>query len=414
MYIRTHEGVGRIPTSYSYDAPINELRRYTPLGDVAPQSGSITVAKLAGSLTNLVFWARHPNLQDRALKPNTKEAAEWSRILNADVKPALHSSSTQRKIGQLIFFARHPDVLGHFKEQPKDKQQKLSQEFEHICKNIVQPWLASQLARGAVNSRTIFVVDNDAFRSLPLETRTRAGNEIAGQFAFVNGNAPMSVIFVEPRRFPEAFNFSDAVVSVTDPNTPPNIHVYWALRQQVNNLNRAIGALGNRVRIPAPDRTRLNPERYGIASMNKFVTPAAGGTQVAAPLMASAVRVNELVDYLNKEYIPAEYRDGRSTKKNDIPKDKTAWTVEQKELVGIALGRAMAHEVRHLYVRNPVHAADGLGSDSARLFGKDAVTFSTADKTNIVSSITGLEGQQGTRVVAGSYAAAERSLDFPF
>jgi hypothetical protein len=414
MYIRTHEGVGRIPTSYSYDAPINELRRYTPLGDVAPQSGSITVAKLAGSLTNLVFWARHPNLKDRALKPNTKEAAEWSRILNADVKPALHSSSTQRKIGQLIFFARHPDVLGHFKEQPKDKQQKLSQEFEHICKNIVQPWLASQLARGAVNSRTIFVVDNDAFRSLPLETRTRAGNEIAGQFAFVNGNAPMSVIFVEPRRFPEAFNFSDAVVSVTDPNTPPNIHVYWALRQQVNNLNRAIGALGNRVRIPAPDRTRLNPERYGLASMNKFVTPAAGGTQVAAPLMASAVRVNELVDYLNKEYIPAEYRDGRSTKKNDIPKDKTAWTVEQKELVGIALGRAMAHEVRHLYVRNPVHAADGLGSDSARLFGKDAVTFSTADKTNIVSSITGLEGQQGTRVVAGSYAAAERSLDFPF
>jgi hypothetical protein len=167
MYIRTHEGVGRIPTSYSYDAPINELRRYTPLGDVAPQSGSITVAKLAGSLTNLVFWARHPNLKDRALKPNTKEAAEWSRILNADVKPALHSSSTQRKIGQLIFFARHPDVLGHFKEQPKDKQQKLSQEFEHICKNIVQPWLASQLARGAVNSRTIFVVDNDAFRSLP-------------------------------------------------------------------------------------------------------------------------------------------------------------------------------------------------------------------------------------------------------
>jgi hypothetical protein len=148
--------------------------------------------------------------------------------------------------------------------------------------------------------------------------------------------------------------------------------------------------------------------------MNKFVTPAAGGTQVAAPLMASAVRVNELVDYLNKEYIPADYRDGRSTKKNDIPKDKTAWTAQQKELVGIALGRAMAHEVRHLYVRNPVHAADGLGSDSARLFGKDAVTFSTADKTNIVSAISTLEGQQGTRAVAGSYAAAERSLDFPF
>ena len=305
-------------------------------------------------------------------------------------------------------------MLGRFKELPKDKQQKLSQEFDHICKDIVQPWLALQLARGAVNSRTIFVVDNDAFRSLPWETRTRAGDEIASQFAFVNGNAPMTVIFVEPRRFPEAFNFSDAVMSVTDPNTPPSIHVYWALRQQTNNLNRAIDALGNRVRIPAPDRTRLNPERYGIASMNKFVTPAAGGTQVAAPLMASAVNVNELIDYLNKEYIPGDYRDGRSTKKNDIPKDKAVWTDRQKELVGIALGRAMAHEVRHLYVRNPVHAADGLGSDSARLFGKDVVTFSSADKTNILSAITTLEGQQGTRAVAASFAAAERSLDFPF
>ncbi|HEX9154082.1 MAG TPA: hypothetical protein VF819_00885, partial [Nitrospira sp.] len=164
----------------------------------------------------------------------------------------------------------------------------------------------------------------------------------------------------------------------------------------------------------APDRTRLNPDRYGLASMNKFVTPAAGGTQVAAPLMASAVNVNELVDYLNKEYVPGAYRDGRSTKKNDIPKDKSTWTDQQKELVGIALGRAMAHEVRHLYVRIPVHAADGLGSDSARLFGRDVVTFSTADKTSILSCITTLEGQQGARAVAASYAAAERSLDFPF
>lgn len=414
MYIRTHEGLGRPPTSYFYDSPMNELGAYISLSEVTPPSGPITVTKLAGGLTNLVFWARHPNLVGQALKPKTKEAAEWSRILKDEVRPALHNSSTQRRIGQMIFFSRHPEILGHFKDQPQDKQQKLSKEFDDICKNIVQPWLALQLARGKVNSRTIFVVDNGAFRSLPWETRTRAGDEIASQFAFINGKAPMTVIFLDPRRFPEEFNFSDAVVSVTDPNTPPNIHVYWALRQQINNLNRAIDALGSRVRIPAPDRTRLNPERYGIASMNKFVTPAAHGTQVAAPLMASAVNVNELIDYLNKEYIPGDYHNGRSTKKNDIPKDKAAWTDWQKELVGIALGRAMAHEVRHLYVRDPVHAADGLGSDSARLFGKDVVTFSTADKSGIQSSIAALETQQGTRAVAASYAAAERSLDFPF
>jgi hypothetical protein len=381
------------------------------LGDVAPPSGPITVAKLAGSLTNLVFWARHPVLKGQTLKPNTKEAAEWSQILKDEVRPALHNSSTQWRIGQLIFFARHPDILGHFKDQPKDKQQKLSQEFDDIQKNIVQSWLALQLARGTLKSRTIFVVDNDVFKSLPWETRTRAGDEIASQFAFVNGNAPMTVIFLDPTRFPEEFNFSDAVVSVTD--LLPNVHVHRALKQQVNNLNRAMGALSSRQRFPAPDLARLIPERYGQGSMNKLVTLAAQGTQVAAPLMASAVNLIELIKYINEEYIPEVYHKGQS-RKDEISKDKTKWTAGQKEMVGIALGRAMAHEVRHLYVRNPVHAADGLGSDGARLFGKDVVTFSTADKTSIQSSITTLEGQQGTRAVAASFAAAERSLDFPF
>jgi hypothetical protein len=404
MYIRRHEGLGRLPTSNLYDSSIYGVQEYE-LGQVTRPSGPITVANLAASLTNFVFWERNPSFRGQNLTQGSKGAAVWRQILKDEVTPALHNSSTQQRIGQSIFFSRHPAILGHFKEQPKDKQQKLSKEFDDIRQNIVQPWLALQIVRGKVNSRTVFVVDNDAFRSLPWETRTRAGHEIASQFAFVNGNAPMTVIFLDPSRFPEAFNFSDAVVSVTDPNTPPSVHVYWALRQQVNNLNRAIGALGSRMRFPAPDRTRLNPERYGIASVNKVVTLAAHGTQVAAPLMASAVNVNELIDFVNKEHVPSE--------KDKIPKDRTKWTDVQKELVGIALGRAMAHEVRHLYVRDPIHAADGLGSAGARLFGQDA-TFSVADKTKIRSSITTLEGQQGARAVAASYAAAERSFDFPF
>ena len=390
------------------------------LGNVTPPSGPITVGKLTGSLTNLVFWARHPDLEGKTLKPNTKEAVEWSKILKDEVTPALHNSSTEWRIGQLIFFSRHPDILGHFKDQPTDKQQTLRKEFSDIRKNIVQPWLALQLARGKVNSRTIFVVDNDAFRSLPWETRTRAGDEIASQFKFVNGKTPMTVIFLDPARFPEEFNFSDAVVSVTD--LPSNDHVNGALTQQVNNLNRAIGALGSRQRFPAPDRTRLNPDRYGLASMNKLVTLAARGTQVAAPLMASAVDLDDLIKHINEDYIQDEYVkvEGRLklSEKNKIPKDKTKWAGLHKEYIGIALGRAMAHEVRHLYVRNPVHAADGLGSDGARLFGrdliKDLITFSAADKMSIQSSITTLEGQQGTRAVAASFAAVERSLDFPF
>jgi len=418
MYIPISEGLGQLPTSYLSDSLINRVGEYE-LGHVMPPSGSITVAKLADSLTNLVFWARHQNLEGKTLRPKTNEAAEWSKILKDEVRPALHNSSTLWRIGQLIFFSRHPDVLGKFKVQPQDKQQKLWKEFDDIRKNIVQPWLALQLARGKVNSRTIFVVDNDAFRSLPWETRTRAGDEIASQFAFVNGKAPMTVIFLDPGRFPEEFNFSDAVVSLTSPGVPAQIHVKWAHYYQQNYLNRAITALGSRQRVSAhdPKRENLKPDRYGLASFNKFVTSASNGTQVAVPLMTSAVNMEELIDYLNKERIPSE--------KDKIPTDKGSaqpawgwisyvhkWTAQQKELVGIALGRAMAHEVRHLYVGSG-HAADGLGSAGAQLFGRDA-TFSAADKTKIKSRITTLETQQGTRAVAASFAAAERSLDFPF
>jgi len=131
--------------------------------------------------------------------------------------------------------------------------------------------------------------------------------------------------------------------------------------------------------------------------------------------MSSAVSITELIDYLNEEYIP-DFVDAQGvvSKPDAIPKNFKGWTDAQKEMVGRALGRAMAHEVRHLYVHRPVHAADGLGSDGAPLFGRSVIAFSTADKTNIQSAITTLEGQQGARSVAASFAAADRSFDFPF
>lgn len=420
MYIQRREGLGRLPTSYIYDSSTIGI-----LDSVTPSGGSITVAKLAGRLTNLVFFARHPDLEGKALKPKTKEAAEWSRILKHEVKPALHNSfdSTQNlpaaqwKISQLIFFSRHPDILGHFKDQPKDKQQELRKEFEDI-KNIVQPLLELRIARGKVNSRTIFVVDNTDFRRLPWETRSRAGEEIASQFAFVNGNAPMTVIFLDPGRFPEELNFSDAVVGVTGPGVPTQVHVSQAEKQQRTNLERAIAALGSRQKVPAPrPRQTLLPDRAGLGLINKFVTDPANGTQVAVPLMTSVVDMNELIDFLNKERIPIGTDEIPTDKRSGLPafgweKQVHKWTAQQRELVGIALGRVMAHEVRHLYIGKG-HANDGLGRDKATLFDRDA-TFSAADQPKIKASIATLERKQGTRPVAASFAANARSFDFPF
>jgi len=392
-------GLGHVPHQHSF------------FGDATPPTGPITVANLASSLTNLVFWERNPRLKGLTLKQNTPPAAEWSQILASEVRPALHNSSAQWRIGQLIFFTRHPGILGTFKQQPQNRQNTLRAEFLDIRHNVVQPWLNVPLTRGRVRSRTIFVVDTEPFRGLPWETRSRAGAELADQFTFINGRDPVTVVFVEPARFPEEFNSSDAVVSVT--NLPPNIHLRTALTQQVNNLNRALSSRGSRQRLTMPDVNRLDPERYGLGLMNKIVTAASMGSPVVAPLMAGAVSLPLLIGYLNEEYIPEVYRKGKSTK-DEISMDTSKWSIAHKEMVGIALGRAMAHEVRHLYVRTPVHAADGLGTNAPRLFGQARVVFSTADQNSIRTSITALETQQGTRAVAASFAAAERSLDFPF
>src|SRR6185437_11547747 len=88
IYDSRREGLGRLPTSYIYDSSTNGIGL---LDNVTP-SGPITVAKLASSLTNLVFFARHPDLEGRPLKPKTKEAAEWSQILKTEIRSALHHS----------------------------------------------------------------------------------------------------------------------------------------------------------------------------------------------------------------------------------------------------------------------------------------------------------------------------------
>src|SRR4030095_400876 len=141
MYIRTDNNLGGPTGSYLHDPSVSGIQRYGLFGEGATSSGSITVSNLAGNLTNLVFWARRPNLTGKTLTPGSKEAAEWGRIQRDEVIPALHNASPERRIGQLIFFSRHPDILGHFKEQPTDKQQKLSNEFEDIRNTVVAPWL---------------------------------------------------------------------------------------------------------------------------------------------------------------------------------------------------------------------------------------------------------------------------------
>jgi hypothetical protein len=375
--------------------------------DVSPNA-PITVRELANQLTNLVFEARNPKLKGQKLRAGTQGARDWTRILNDEILPALHRHFPEWTLAQLIFFARNPKVRGRFKQLPADQQRKFSKEFETIRAAEVRPLLALQIAQGPVNSRTIFLADTDAFQALPAITRTAAGDELARQFEFVGAadpGAPMRVIILEPRRYPERYNHSDGVIAVT--SSLPNAYVNVGFHQQTKNINSTIRNAGGRLSLDESTRVTVVPERMGLAKMSKEIRNIPGIGNSALTRMIGAVSLKELVSFLNEEIIPG----GQPR----LASDSRKWTEGQQRLVGIALGRTMAHEVRHQYVADPPHAAAGLGSAAVRFFGAGNTEFSNADRTSILAAIQNLESQQGTARVIPTYNNGDdRNGDFPF
>lgn len=76
------------------------------------------------------------------------------------------------------------------------------------------------------------------------------------------------------------------------------------------------------------------------------------------------------------------------------------------------MGRAIAHEARHLYL--PEHADAGLGSERADLVGPTGRHFSTDDQSDILTAIEQLEKRQGTATVVETFAMTDRGAGFPF
>ena len=254
-----------------------------------PTKEAITIAELLSGLTNLVFWARNPKLAGKKLKGNKKKEQEWVSISNNEVRHSLHDSSVKKQIASLIFYGRHPELKGNFKSLPADQQQKMYNEYVGIQDNEVQPWLNITIIRGNLKSRTVFIADRDTFKRLPDGVRSYAGHEIAAQFAFIGKNEPkfpVTVIFLEPDRFPSSYNFSDATVSLVD--TDPGVYVSQARRQLEANIRSAIGRMRG---IRLKDQQQGShipgiPDRVGVALRDKQIVPA--GSHKLALYMSAA------------------------------------------------------------------------------------------------------------------------------
>lgn len=360
-------------------------------------SGPITVASLLGKLTNLVFWARNPKLRGQRLKAKTPQARAWSKIREDEVRPALRHYSPEFRLAQLLFFSWHPEVRGKFATLAPDRKKTLGAEFLATRADQVRPWLGLRLARGAINSRTLFVLDDRQFKRLPGKVRSAAGREIDNLFAFLG----VTVVFLEEDRFPEAYNFSDAVVRLVADDSSG--HVSDAFERQTTNAFSAGRQYGfkrepdlRKRQSRLPDDTRVGTGGHGKTFWR------VGSRKFAVPVMASAVSLGDLIEQLQDRL------------GDKFSADPAKWSTDQQEVAGVALGRAMAHEARHCYLADHASAGQGQPGGGDLIGDHGHATFSRDDQRTMQKALATFEKDQGSSTVIETFREADRDRGFVF
>lgn len=275
-------------------------------------------------------------------------------------------------------------------------------------------------------SRTLYVVSNDVWEKLPEAVRTSALQQLNTQFAFVGeakDEKAFSIKVVTPSQFPEQLDFSESVVSVIRGNPKPYVSDAFARqRAQINSW-----LTEQQVPVPTiPEQARetTTPELIGQGGGSKSVIKH-GGKSYALPIMAGAVDLDAAI-----ESFLENVSDALTEQLEKLPKkgrDPIHWPATMKskggsfsyqplEMLGEALGRAIAHEARHEYM-GAGHAETGLGQESPYIIGeKTTANFSKEDRKAILAKLRKLEAEQGKATVVPTYPQSIRSQkgSFPF
>lgn len=265
-------------------------------------------------------------------------------------------------------------------------------------------------------NRTIFVPEIAPFTTLPSQARTSAIDELKRVYDFVGRtqSQKIKVSLLEPAKFPQSFAFSDAVVVLIESAVALQANVTDALRRQGQNASFALSQRNVTFANPFanPPKQPMKPETIGLGIGDKRIQ---GGR--AFPFMAAYVALDEVMSEFVAEADSKIHaakvrkrRDGPELNAKywgshralfdtailsvlDNPRDPTKW-LWGVQLFGQMIGRAMAHEVRHVYV-GAGHAVQGLGADGPPLAIPSSGSFSVADRRAIANAIVVLERRQG-------------------
>lgn len=275
-------------------------------------------------------------------------------------------------------------------------------------------------------NRTLYVVQNDVWKSLPAAVKSGAESELNRVFAFVGktaGEKPFSIKILSSDQLPEQFDFSESIVSVIQEDVGSYLDNAFALQQkQINDWLTTqkvpVGATASQ------SRESRTPELIGRGGQSKHVLKE-GANSFAIPQMAGAVDIREVVKSFldNIDSLLAAQMVKLPGKGTDISKwpatvisekGTTSWS--PLDMLGAPLGRAIAHEARHEYIGG-THSETGLGKDSAAIIGeKNSENFSDEDQKAIVAKIHGLEKDQGNATVVPTFPRSSRLKkdQFPF
>ncbi len=324
--------------------------------------------------------------------------------------------------------------------------------------DVAIPSIAGSTAAPA-NTRRIFIADTEPFKSLPQEIKNSAIAEIKRLFSFIHkgrGINPMTVLLLEPSQYPASFSLTDAVVSVVKSQIDIDDYLTKGLSLQGKNAEDSFHALTPSVPFTNPfsssTHTSISPDIGGQALVNKSVQRI-GRTSFTLPFMISAVALDDAAKSVYEIVSSLEplknIRDRRNKDGNfrywaksqalrdtgilsmlENPKDISKW-IWGKEFLGVALGRIMAHEIRHQYVivgvtipaSSDKHSINGLGSSDAGgdiiilqnwvLQPSQSSDFSSDDQKVILKALATLEKLQGTHPPVATFPATNRN-DFPF
>jgi len=334
-------------------------------------------------------------------------------IFSEEIRKQQSDISVRRNIPQRpkTFFGPDVEVF----RQPKDKTPD---------KTATEKKTTSPLLKGL--NRTLYVVQNDVWNDLPEKVRTSALKELERLFDFVGkvkGEKPFTIKIMSAQQLPEQFDFSESVVSVIDGD--PKGYVDQAFDLQKSQIKRWLEK--QKVQIPSEKDRNFDPgkpETLGRGGASK--TLLKDKKQVyAMPVMAGAVSQPEIIkaffenidNLLDKQFIrlsidksnPKKWPSKISTKDG-----KVSW--DALEMLGVAVGRAIAHEGRHEYIGGG-HAEAGLGADSPIILGeKNSENFSEKDQKEFLKKIQDLEKQQGNATIVPTFPQENRSKKelFPF